>query len=217
MQKYQLPKICLSVYAEEAIKNIDLLADYNFIEYRFDNLLEYNNLELLFKNKYTIVTNHNALLDNNCKYLYYNDIVKYQPTFIDIPYNIDSEIFFDVVKLIKDNRLEYIFSYHNYSSILSYIQIIELIDLAIQKEAAIIKIVINANSIDELQIIPKLYEYTANRAVLIAFSIGEQMQRTRLESLSWGAPYCYAFHNQFGRTAVGQFSFSEVKQFLSTI
>jgi len=210
MQKSLLSRIFLSVFAEEAFNNISLLKNYYFIEYRFDNLINYSNLQNLFSNKFTIAANHNNLLTDESKHIYYKDIISYKPTYLDIPIDFDADLIKELVDLCRENSSKFISSYHNIYITPSYSELIDIFQNAVNCGADIVKIVVKASNDNDLQVLRKLYKQQKINTQLIAFPIGEFGREFRLESLKLGAPFCFASHENFKKTAAGQYSFSEV-------
>lgn len=149
------------------------------------------------ENHEEMVRKINLALENGCKYV-----------------DIDISTPIEFIKLIKKKTAELnrqlIFSYHNFEKTPNTLELEKMVESMFQSGANLAKIACMANSEDDCDRVLALYSKYKN---LIAFSMGEIGKRTRISSLSMGAPFTYA-SIEGKETAPGQMSFDEMESLL---
>jgi len=162
-------KICIALpinsYNLEEIKSrINNALDYDpeFIEFRFDYIPNVNDLTNNFleqiknfiqRNAYCIFTfRHESeggkiKIDDNLRFKILKLLIEQRPDFFDIEMNSNTELLSDIINLCYMEKVNLIFSYHNFESTLNLEQAKEII---LRFEDKIV-----TNKLDELDILSK--------------------------------------------------------------
>lgn len=204
--------ICLSIGNIDYTDTLEQLKKVAIAEIRMD-LLTFTDKEfaLVFNSHPNLIAtyrisgeNHeemvrkiNLALENGCK-------------FVDIDISTPIE-FIDLIKKksVELNR-QLILSYHNFEKTPNTLELGKIVESMFQCGAYLAKIACMANTDDDCDRVLSLYSKYKN---LIAFSMGEIGKRTRILSLTMGAPFTYA-SIEGKETAPGQMSYDEMESLL---
>jgi len=201
-------KYCVSISNKtniyEILKKIDKT---HFIEYRID--IEYNFQEInkIIENYSCIIAPKNFSEDDFHNFI---RIIDLQPKFIDIDYNIFGNLSFKLVNYSRSKHVKTILSLHSNNFNESFSELRTKIYEMLSFEPDLIKYVfIN----EDKQFIEQAFDLYDELDLhkLILFGSGINLKSTRIKSLIKGAPFMYVYFDQFGATAQGQYSISEIK------
>lgn len=136
--------------------------------------------------------------------------------FLDLDYDAPEEYRSELIDIAKKAGFKIILSYHNFETTESFERLLEVHNQAIADGADFVKIVTTANTIQECARVIKLYDHkSVEQNRVIAFSLGEFGQFTRVLAHYHGAPFIYCTLDEASATAPGQLTISEAQRILS--
>ncbi len=136
----------------------------------------------------------------------YRQAIAAKFTYIDLDIGQDFELYQNLNYEIGASSTKLIASYHNYEETPSLDFLRSLIETAESYQSDIIKIATTINQVEEIAVLNKLYPNSS----LIAFGMGTLGKQSRLDCLTWGAPFTYVYPDGSRPTASGQWSYSEI-------
>lgn len=200
--------ICVSFGNIEFEDLKSTLKSYQFAEIRLDlmNLKITEIAEIFSTHKNLIATLRYGENDKVKEFEKVETAISSGAAFLDIDMMEEEEIIHKSISLCKSNNCKIILSYHNHTKTPSLEELKSKVELGFKLKADIVKIVCTANSYTELARILKLYE---DDRPIIAFSMGEKGQFSRLLSIPLGSPFTYAHPEDHLPTATFQMSYSK--------
>ena len=112
-------------------------------------------------------------------------------------------------RLCRERGTTFIRSWHDFEGTPSPEALREMAGRCRRFGAEIVKIVTTARSEEDVRKVRALYDDAAEGR-LVAFCMGARGRESRLQCLSWGAPYTYAAFSQGEEAADGQIPFTEM-------
>jgi 3-dehydroquinate dehydratase-1 len=205
-------KICISIplveddeEIEKIKKKIDIIQmedEHTFIEFRFDYLKEFKNIDKIlekiskYKNQsiYTIRSNSeggNFSKGETERFILIKKLALARPMLLDLEYNSISKNN-ELADFIDENQIRTLVSWHDFTGTPTTEILINLID-KMRIFSNFIKIVTTAKSIGDSINILKLYNTVDTTINLVAFSMGELGIITRiLCNIVGDCPFTYA-------------------------
>ncbi len=223
-------KICVSIpLVDEDISGIEnkiesvLKEDVSFIEFRFDYLKDFDNVELILEkiskyNKQSIytlrtITEGGKYAEGDSKRVtLLKKLALARPMLLDLEYTIISTND-ELADFIDDNSIRTLISWHDFANTPNQEFLVDLID-KMRVFSHFIKIVTTANTIEDSIRILKLYKLIGTNLNLIAFSMGELGIISRvLCNIVGDSPFTYAT----GENAIapGQLTINQMKSIYS--
>ncbi len=223
-------KICVSMplvdedlyCIENKIENL-LKEDVSFIEFRFDFLKDFDNVELILEkitkyNKQSIYTlrpvteGGKYAEDDSKRIILLKKLALARPMLLDLEYNIISTND-ELADFIDDNGIRTLISWHDFAITPNQEFLVDLID-KMRVFSHFIKIVTTANTIEDTIRIMKLYKIIGSSLNLIAFSMGELGIISRvLCNVVGDSPFTYATVEN--AIAPGQLTINQMKSIYS--
>ncbi len=223
-------KLCVSVpLIDEELDNIEIIIDslkkenFSFMEFRFDYLKEYENLDRILgiiskiKNQsiYTLrPTNEGGQFpgDESERVSLLKKLAVAEPMLLDLEYNSISTND-ELADFIDHNNVRILMSWHDFTGTPSKEFMVDLID-NMRVFSNYIKIVTTAKSIDDSINILGLYKLIDSGINLVAFSMGELGIISRvLCSIVGNSPFTYAAIEK--PVAPGQLTIGQMKSIYS--
>jgi 3-dehydroquinate dehydratase-1 len=223
-------KLCVSVpLIDEELDNIEIIIDslkkenFSFMEFRFDYLKEYENLDRILgiiskiKNQsiYTLrPTNEGGQFpgDESERVSLLKKLAVAEPMLLDLEYNSISTND-ELADFIDHNNVRILMSWHDFTGTPSKEFMVDLID-NMRVFSNYIKIVTTAKSIDDSINILGLYKLIDSGINLVAFSMGELGIISRvLCSIVGNSPFTYATIEK--PVAPGQLTINQMKSIYS--
>ncbi len=223
-------KICVSMpLVDENLDNIEnkienvLKEDVSFIEFRFDYLKDFDNVDLILEkiskyNKHSIYTlrpiteGGNYAEDDSKRVILLKKLALARPMLLDLEYNTISTND-KLADFIDDNGIRTLISWHDFAITPNQDFLVDLID-KMRVFSHFIKIVTTANTIEDTIRIMKLYKLTGSSLNLIAFSMGELGIISRvLCNVVGDSPFTYATVEN--AIAPGQLTIHQMKSIYS--
>ena len=130
--------------------------------------------------------------------------------YVDIEIESSIEFKQDIISHAKKNDCKIIISYHNYENTPSSNELHAIIDSCFDSGAHIAKIATTAQSTSDSARILGLYSHYNS---LVALAMGEKGKITRVANISLGSPFTFAAISDDKKTAPGQLTVAEMKQF----
>ena len=207
---------------ENKIENV-LKEDVSFIEFRFDYLKDFDNVDLILEkiskyNKnsiYTLrpITEGGKYAEDDSKRLFLlKKLALARPMLLDLEYNAISTND-ELADFIDDNGIRTLISWHDFVITPNQEFLIDLID-KMRVFSNFIKIVTTANTIEDTIRIMKLYKIIGSSLNLIAFSMGELGILSRvLCNVVGDSPFSYATAEN--AIAPGQLTIHQMKSIYS--
>ncbi|MFX0042187.1 MAG: type I 3-dehydroquinate dehydratase [Candidatus Hodarchaeota archaeon] len=211
----------------------------DFIELRFDFINDVENLtrelgssllNLVPPNISTIFTFRNnseggqIKLDKKERLKIIENLLEAQPGFIDIEMNSDKEVLNHVINLAIKNKVNLIFSYHDFEKTSSYKEALELIlrfeDKLINRliinanivEKSIYKVIFTAQRFEDNLIPINICQYfSKNNKKIISFCMGEIGIFSRIICVKHGSFMTYC--SLYEKTAPGQIAIEKLREF----
>jgi 3-dehydroquinate dehydratase type I len=182
-------------------------------ELRLDKIQpEPNELKKLLSFKIPVIATCRAGFYNDDKRLELLTIaVKNGATYIDIESESDENYRKTLIDVANLYNCKIIISYHNFDETPDIDILKNIVKQAETFNPAFIKIVTQAQTIDDNSKILSLYKIEKR---LIAFAMGELGKESRIESLLLGAPFIYAAYDNGQESAEGQITMNELKKIL---
>lgn len=207
---------------ENKIENL-LKEDVSFIEFRFDFLKDFDNVELILEkitkyNKQSIYTlrpvteGGKYAEDDSKRIILLKKLALARPMLLDLEYNIISTND-ELADFIDDNGIRTLISWHDFAITPNQEFLVDLID-KMRVFSHFIKIVTTANTIEDTIRIMKLYKIIGSSLNLIAFSMGELGIISRvLCNVVGDSPFTYATVEN--AIAPGQLTINQMKSIYS--
>jgi 3-dehydroquinate dehydratase type I len=215
-------RICVSIIPKDMTEALNLIAkaekaQADFVEVRMDCLEETRNLSDLPKSTKLPLIATNKLQSE--RGFFAGTELERQQTLLNAAKNsfqyvdvdFSSQRCAETINRLKETGAETIASYHKFDGILTASAMEKILDQQIASGAAICKIVLTANQIDDNLPILNFVSFASTKAKLVCFSMGEQGKISRLLSPLFGAYFTFASLGQGSQTAAGQMSISEMK------
>lgn len=151
------------------------------------------------------------------KHLYSHAILA-GAAYIDIDVLSSRSILSELSSIISRKKTKVILSFHDYQRTPDIKELSDIYNIAIDRDADLIKIVTTAENIDDSERILSLYQLLyagklSGNTPLIAFSMGSIGSYTRLEALSLGAPLLYCALNEKSILVPGMLTISKIIEF----
>ncbi|MDR1552585.1 MAG: type I 3-dehydroquinate dehydratase [Prevotellaceae bacterium] len=205
--------ICVSIIEQNIEKCIKILEQCEMAELRLDKIQpEPDEIERLLSFKIPVIV--------TCRAGFYNDdkrlelltaAAKNGATYIDIELESDENYRKTLIDIAFSYNCKIIISYHNFNETPDVNILENIIRRAQTFNPAFIKIVTQAQTIDDNSKILSLYKIEKR---LIAFAMGELGKDSRIESLLLGAPFIYTAYDIGQESAEGQITMNELKKIL---
>ena len=112
-------------------------------------------------------------------------------------------------RLCRDRGTTLIRSFHDFEGTPSRESLLETVDRCRRFGGEVVKIVTTARSQEDVGVVRSLYR-ELEEGRLVAFCMGARGRESRLQCLSWGAPYTYAAWAAGEEAADGQIPFTEM-------
>ncbi len=143
--------------------------------------------------------------------------------YVDVELEAQKQMSKRVRQAAHENGTIFIRSYHDFEGTDSLEALKAIVEKCVYHGADVVKIVTTAHSEADNEKMAALYEWCANEVEnekiasladggLIAFCMGEEGRRSRLDCLKYGAPYTYAALTEEEAAAPGQWSTAEMKE-----
>jgi len=218
-------KICVSILPKTITEAQRLVrkAEQNqadLIEVRLDNLEQTINLSELPKNTKTplIATNKPQTKKNNPTTTSTSD-EKGQQTLLDAAMAgfqyVDVDFFSpkrdETVTKLKQLGTKPIVSYHKFDGILGVSALEKILDEQLASGAAVCKIVLTANQMEDNLPILSFISFASTRAKLVCFCMGRAGKPSRLLSPVFGAYFTFAALEYGDETAPGQMTIADMR------
>lgn len=138
--------------------------------------------------------------------------------YIDLDVLASDSFLESMAPTLKKRNLKKIFSFHDYYGTPQLAELKDVCKRAAKRGADIIKVAVQANSIQDAERVMQLYEFHragefGKNTQLIAFAMGSIGRYTRLEALNIGAPFMYCTLNAGDKWNIGQFSYQQMEKF----
>ena len=207
---------------ENKIENV-LKEDVSFIEFRFDYLKDFDNVELILEkiskyNKQSIYTlrpvteGGKYAEDDSKRIILLKKLALSRPMLLDLEYNIISTND-ELADFVDDNGIRTLISWHDFAITPNQEFLVDLID-KMRIFSHFIKIVTTANTIEDTIRVMKLYKLIGSSLNLIAFSMGELGIISRVLCTVVGdSPFTYATVEN--AIAPGQLTINQMKSIYS--
>ena len=137
------------------------------------------------------------------------DAIEAGAHFVDVEIEFPKSAASRIRKSAAGNGTVFIRSWHDFSGTGSREDIQKVIDKCRYHGAELVKIVTTATNDEDCRTVMSLYDTNDN---IIAFCMGEEGRRTRLEALRRGAPFTYACISESEATAPGQWTYARMKE-----
>ncbi|MFA5713845.1 MAG: type I 3-dehydroquinate dehydratase [Bacteroidales bacterium] len=215
--------ICLSIGTKEYKKIESALSKTDMAEIRLDltNLSKNETIKLFQSKKALMATCRNYRLTHKeskkrltWAILGTRSVKSNGPRYLDLDYDAPLEYREELTTAARKAGFKIILSYHNFEITESYEKLLEVYKEAVENGADIVKIVTTAHTIQECTRVIKLYN-VLERERLVAFSLGDFGQFTRVLAHYHGAPFLYCTLDESSATAPGQLTISEAQRILS--
>ncbi len=200
-------KICVSISNNYNIEDIVNKINSNYlVEYRIDKDFNLNDLHKLV-DKFRCIISYKLEKSSDIVDIY-RKIISSKPSYVDINYEVGEANILEIIEIANANNVKSILSYHNYELTPEKEELAELLRKMKEFNPDIIKIVAKYNTTADEERILDLYAM-AKPSRLLAFCIGENARRSRLNALLAGSPFMYVYDPNFSKTAAGQLSVQE--------
>lgn len=103
----------------------------------------------------------------------------------------------------------FIRSYHDFNGTPSYEELEQTVSICQRFGGEVVKIVTTAVTAQDVETVSRLYDYD-REGKLIAFCMGEEGRRSRIDCIGRGAPFTYASPDEASATADGQWTMGEL-------
>ncbi|MFA6402409.1 MAG: type I 3-dehydroquinate dehydratase [Salinivirgaceae bacterium] len=130
---------------------------------------------------------------------------------IDLEIESESDFCSELVSYAKKNGCKVIISYHNYDLTPDSMALAKIIAEALEKQADLVKIATQVNSISDNARLLSLY---GQETLMLAIGMGELGKITRLAALKLGAPFTFVSWENGKETAPGQIQENDMKYLL---
>jgi 3-dehydroquinate dehydratase type I len=215
-------KICVSILPQTNLEALNLIkkAEQNqadLIEVRLDKLEQSINLSELTKHTKTplIATNKQTKKDPNIP----GTEDREQQTLLDAAkagfQYVDVDFFSpkcnETVTKLKQLGAKPIVSYHKFDGILTASALEKILDKQIAIGAAVCKIVLTANHLEDNLAILSFISFASTKAKLVCFCMGEAGKTSRLLAPAFGAYFTFATLEHGEETAPGQMTITEMR------
>ena len=207
-------KICVSIFANEYNKCIEIVKQYPLVELRLDKgLLNKRHLRglIAFGNK-IIATCRRGFITDIQRYEILLDAIKLKVEFVDLEHTIKPKFRNKLFKAASENKIKIIGSYHNFKVTPNYKEL-KKISASLIKQSQIAKIACKVNTTDDLWNLINLYR-DFEPGKLISIGLGKKGKLTRIAGLFIGAPFTYASLKNHKETAKGQIDFITMEEAL---
>lgn len=115
----------------------------------------------------------------------------------------------ELISLARSKKCKIILSYHDYEKVPKWKFIQSLVKKMNQFDHDFKKMVFTCNYLSDNELIKKIYQNYDN---IISFNMGDCGKKSRIESLTYGAPFIYvSLENK--NTASGQMTIEEIKKY----
>ena len=228
----------ISIEEIEPILNKAIRSQPNLIELRFDYISNINTLTSKFVNEIlTIIHPHVAVIftlrssseggqlviNERERFRILKMLIETKPDYLDIEMNIDKDILKEIIKLTTQNKVNVIFSHHNFRETMTFEESIKLIQDFNQKisqelspdsknyEEFIYKIIFTAQLFEDNLVPLKLCkEFSNSNQKIISFCMGELGLFSRIMCVLTGSFLTYAFLEE--QTAPGQINIKKLRE-----
>ena len=217
----------------------------NLIELRFDYITDFKSLSMEFlKNLSKIISPQATIIftfrdpsegghvqiQQEDRFNIYKMFINAKPHFIDIEMALDIKILDELITLAQQNRVNLIFSYHDFNRTFSFEEARNHIlnfesrltqELHIDQklfEGFIYKIIFTANTFeDNLTPLKLCKEISSSKKKIISFCMGPLGVFSRIICVFTGSYLTYAFLEESEKTAEGQIHIEKMKEFYDLI
>jgi len=233
----------LSIQAVQPIIDKALKTKPNLIELRFDYIADFKSISMEFLNNLLkIISSEVSVIftfrdsseggqnqiqqDDHLKI--YKMFIAAKPHYIDIEMNTDNTILEEIINLALQNRVELIFSYHDFNGTISFKEALDHIfnfesrltqELQVDQqvfEGIIYKIIFTANKFnDNLTSLKICKEISSSKKRIISFCMGSLGIFSRINCVFTGSYLTYAFLDE--KTAQGQIQIEKMKEIYDLI
>ena len=167
-------------------------------------------------------------LDINQRFQIIKLIIEAEPNYIDIEINTEKSVLNEIIHLVKQHKINLIFSYHDFQKTPTYSEASNLLDRFFEKlvnemnidsktiEQSIFKLVFTAHSFEDNLVPLKLCkEKTSKKQRLISFCMDDLGLFSRIFSIFSGSFLTYGSFEE--KTASGQMPMSEIRAILKLL
>ena len=206
--------ICISIPEKNIETCLSLISKADMAEIRID-LAEFTaeNVAYVFSKatKPLIATCRPEIVTDSRRVELLKNAITHGAAYVDIEIEASSEIKKELITCAKAHDCKVIISYHNFENTPSIKELVAIIDTCFDEGADIAKIATTAqNSSDSARILGLYAQYSS----LVALAMGEEGKITRVANLYLGAPFTFAAISEKQKTAPGQITIDQMKQFL---
>ncbi|MBN2669439.1 MAG: type I 3-dehydroquinate dehydratase [Bacteroidales bacterium] len=205
--------ICVSIANISFEQLLIEISHFKMMELRLD-LLNYTPdqyLSLIDYNIPIIATYRGKTIDKEKKKIL-DQLISKQVQYIDFDVDELDNDREQILESARQNKTSVVLSSHVFNRMPDRVQIERLKQYKESRFADIIKLACKAQNQSDIKTIQTWYKEINP---LVAFSMGEYAQSTRLDCLSWGAPWTYAAFDEQSSTAQGQFPFKIMQTILN--
>jgi len=134
--------------------------------------------------------------------------------YVDLEVEAPSSMGKRLRRACQDFGTLFIRSFHDFTGTPSKSDLADIVEQCRHYGADVVKIVTTALAAEDAAVTLSLYDIEENPSKLIAFSMGEFGKQSRLDCLSFGAPYTYAALTEEEAAAPGQWPVAEMMKAL---
>ncbi len=138
-------------------------------------------------------------------------------SYVDIEIETEDSFQTDILKACKNTNCQLIISYHNYEETPPKVKLEEIITLAFNHGADIVKVACYCQDTTDGARLLSLYDYPAHQGKRIIIGMGELGKITRVAAPLLGAPFTFAAISGGMKTAPGQLDLKTIKEVLLRI
>ncbi len=205
-------RLCLSGFFDDISANYSLTDDFEFVEIRCDEMLDFSPLlRFIREGKKTILTYKEAVdpIDDITDTLLDRIIllINLKPYFVDIPFFRNTEKLSYLLNQTRKNNVLPILSVHLSGKPANFLD--EFINYCSSFDSGIIKIVFPENTSNCFSRLDELYSFFPSN-MLLCFVAGDSGKESRLKALDFGAPFTFVSSEKFKPTGSGQINFEEL-------
>ncbi len=217
--------ICTTIINKNLEQILEILGDCEMAEIRLDTCnLSLDDIDICFSSDIPLIATcrlANPLDDNECSLAQEKLVraIEAGAKYVDV--EIEMPKFFS--KRIRQAAHEagsiFIRSYHDYQGTDSLEALKAIVEKCCNNGADLVKIVTTAKSKADVGNVLSLYEFSVKEGLLkpgelVAFSMGELGQASRIEALKYGAPFTYAASSEADIAAPGQMTTAKLRNLI---
>lgn len=207
--------ICISIPVHETDECLQLITKADMAEIRIDMAqFDADAVATVFSKsiKPLIATCRPELVDDVRRVELLKHAILHGAAYVDIEIEASTEIKQTLISFAKLHGCKVIISYHNYQNTPNAKELRAIIDACFESGADIAKIATTALSNADSARVLGLYEHYSH---LVALAMGTMGAITRIASIYLGSPFTFASIDENQKTAPGQLSIDEMKQYLN--